>query len=456
MHINKVKGAFFLLIISLIAAGIAVYAAVNQQVETRHREQVESDQPDTGEDSGIEEISRAEESEESRETISDTEDKGTDVETQPESNGEAQSQSTEEDLTGQRTAEILSQMTIEEKVAQMFFITPEQLTGADNVTATGDATKAALDRYPVGGLVYFAKNLQTPEQTRSMLQGAQDYVMQTRGLPLFIGVDEEGGRVLRVGSNSAFDVEKIQAMGVLAEQNDTEVIHTAASTIGTYLSDLGFNVDFAPDTDVITNEANQVIGDRSFGSDPNVVADMAWAYREGLHEHGILACYKHFPGHGGTVEDSHNGYAYSYKTLEELKEIELVPFQSGCDKGIDFIMVSHVSTPNITGSDIPATLSRQIVTDVLRQEMGYQGIIITDSLNMGAVSEHYSPQEAAVMAVQAGCDMLLMSDYFELSYNAVLDAVADGRIREEDIDASVSRIIETKLGLMESVRELEQ
>lgn len=157
MHINKVKGAFFLLIISLIAAGIAVYAAVNQQVETRHREQVESDQPDTGEDSGIEEISRAEESEESRETISDTEDKGTDVETQPESNGEVQSQITEEELTGQRTAEILSQMTIEEKVAQMFFITPEQLTGADNVTATEDSTKAALDRYPVGGLVYFAK-----------------------------------------------------------------------------------------------------------------------------------------------------------------------------------------------------------------------------------------------------------------------------------------------------------
>lgn len=243
-------------------------------------------------------------------------------------------------------------------------------------------------------------------------------------------------------------------MGVLAEQNDTEVIHTAASTIGTYLSDLGFNVDFAPDTDVITNEANQVIGDRSFGSDPSVVADMAWAYRKGLHEHGILACYKHFPGHGGTIEDSHNGYAYSYKTLEELKEIELVPFQSGCDKGIDFIMVSHVSTPNITGSDIPATLSRQIVTDLLRQEMGYQGIIITDSLNMGAVSEHYSPQEAAVMAVQAGCDMLLMSDYFEPSYSAVLDAVADGRIREEDIDASVSRIIEAKL--MESVRESEQ
>ena len=191
-----------------------------------------------------------------------------------------------------------------------------------------------------------------------------------------------------------------------------------------------------------------MIGDRSFGSDPDVVADMAWAYREGLHEHGILACYKHFPGHGGTVEDSHTGYAYSYKTLEELREIELVPFQSGCEKGIDLIMVSHVSTPNITGSDLPATLSSELVTDLLRGEMGYQGIIITDSMNMGAVSEHYSPQDAAVMAVQAGCDMLLMSDFFELSYNAVLDAVMDGRIREEDIDVSVSRIIDAKLKLI--------
>lgn len=431
-----------LFVLTLITAGFVVYAAGSRYRKERHIEKVElddqTDVPMTAQSTENEETSADPESTVLTEepTEGSTEEK-TETETP-----------TEQQLSKQRMAELLSRMTTQEKVAQMFFITPELLTGTENVTAAGDATMAALDRYPVGGLVYFSKNLQTPEQTRDMLQGVQEYATQTQGLPIFLGVDEEGGRVLRVGSNSAFGVPKTEAMGVLAAQQDTEVIRTAADTIGAYLDDLGFNVDFAPDADVITNESNQAIGDRSFGSDPHVVADMAWAYSEGLHQHGILACYKHFPGHGGTVEDTHAGYAYSYKTLDELKEIELVPFQSGCEKGIDFIMVSHVSTPNVTGSDVPATLSGQLVTDLLRQEMGYQGIIITDSMNMGAVSEHYSPGDAAVMAVQAGCDMLLMSDHFEPSYNAVLEAVEDGRIKMEDIDASVSRIIETKMGLM--------
>lgn len=431
-----------LFVLTLITAGFVVYAAGSRYRKEQHIEKVElddqTDVPMTAQSTENEETSADPESTVLTEepTEGSTEEK-TETETP-----------TEQQLSKQRMAELLSRMTTQEKVAQMFFITPELLTGTENVTAAGDATMAALDRYPVGGLVYFSKNLQTPEQTRDMLQGVQEYATQTQGLPIFLGVDEEGGRVLRVGSNSAFGVPKTEAMGVLAAQQDTEVIRTAADTIGAYLDDLGFNVDFAPDADVITNESNQAIGDRSFGSDPHVVADMAWAYSEGLHQHGILACYKHFPGHGGTVEDTHAGYAYSYKTLDELKEIELVPFQSGCEKGIDFIMVSHVSTPNVTGSDVPATLSGQLVTDLLRQEMGYQGIIITDSMNMGAVSEHYSPGDAAVMAVQAGCDMLLMSDHFEPSYNAVLEAVEDGRIKMEDIDASVSRIIETKLGLM--------
>lgn len=143
---------------------------------------------------------------------------------------------------------------------------------------------------------------------------------------------------------------------------------------------------------------------------------------------------------------------YFYKTLDELREIELDPFQSGCEMGIDFIMVFHVSTPNVTGSDLPATLLRDLVTGLLREELGYQGIIMTDSMNMGVVSEHYSPGESAVMAVQAGCDMLLMSDYFDPSYNAGLDAVEDKKIKEEDINTFVLKILETKLELIEEIR----
>ena len=432
-----------LLLLTLTTAGIVVYAVESGQ----KKEKVGLDESingiQTGESAENEENSADQESAVLSETAIETETLvGIATETETETG-----QMTEYEPTRQRAAEFISRMTIEEKVAQMFFITPELLTGTELVTAAGDVTTNAFDRYPVGGLVYFAKNLETPDQTRDMLRDVQEYALQTQEFPVFLGVDEEGGRVLRIASNSVFGVPKTEAMGVLAAQKDTQVIRDAADTIGVYLSDLGFNVNFAPDADVLTNESNQAIGDRSFGSDPHIVADMAWAYTEGLHQHGILACYKHFPGHGGTVEDTHAGYAYSYKTIGELKETELVPFQSGCDRGIDFIMVSHVSIPNVTGGDIPATLSGELVTDLLRQEMGFQGIIITDSMSMGAVSEHYSPGEAAVMAVQAGCDMLLMADHFEPSYNAVLDAVADGEIAEEEIDAYVLRIIEAKLRL---------
>lgn len=352
---------------------------------------------------------------------------------------------TEYVVTDSQIQEILDSLTVEEKVAQMFFVTPESITGIENVTTAGEITWTALQKYPVGGLVYFSQNLVSEEQTREMLSNTQKYAVEKMKLPLFLGVDEEGGRVLRIGNSSGFDVERVAAMGILAQANDTVVIHDAADTIGDYLSDLGFNVDFAPDADVLTNAENRVIGDRSFGTDPDMVADMAWAYREGLHDNGILACYKHFPGHGGTVEDSHGGYAYSYKTLEELQVVELVPFRVGCERGIDFIMVSHISVPEVTGSDVPASLSEVLVTDVLRNEMGYRGIIITDSLGMGAVSNHYGSGEAAVMAVQAGCDMLLMPRDFAEAYEAVLDAVKSGTVAEEQIDASVSRIIKGKL-----------
>ena len=204
-------------------------------------------------------------------------------------------------------------MSLEEKVAQLFFITPEALTGFQTVTAAGETTKAALDRYPVGGLVYFSQNLLSPTQTKEMLSTIQDYMTEKQGFPIFLGVDEEGGRVLRIGNKKAFEVERIEAMGELAKQQDLQVIEQAGATIGAYLSDLGFTVDFAPDADVITNRENQVIGDRSFGTNPQVVADMAWAFCKGLHTKHIFATYKHFPGHGGTTEDSHTGYAFSYK-----------------------------------------------------------------------------------------------------------------------------------------------
>ena len=365
----------------------------------------------------------------------------------------------EEELLDLQIKEILFSMTLEQKVAQIFFVAPESLVDSDPVVETDEAFAAALEEYPVGGVVYFAKNLVDTQQTAQMLADVQQYYESTQGLSLFLAVDEEGGRVRRIGKNECFGVETVEAMGTLAKKEDTEVIFEAADTIGSYLKVLGFNVDFAPDADVITNSKNTVIGDRSFGTDPKLVSDMAGRFSDGLHNNGILSCYKHFPGHGGTVEDSHTGAAYTYKTKEELLAKELIPFINAEENGVDFVMVAHICVPEVSKEesvptlpgveqeikDIPATFSKILVTDILRNEMGYQGIIITDSLSMGAIIDYYDENEAAVYAFLAGCDMLLMPKNFHGAYEAVLSAVKEGRITEERLDESVYRIIKKKL-----------
>ena len=387
---------------------------------------------------------------EDTEILEITEDKetesGTYENTEPEEENELVNKTENQEIeTADKVEVILQEMTLEEKVAQLFFITPEALTDVSVVTAAGDATKTALQEYPVGGLVYFKQNLIEPKQTKQMLKATQEMAMETCGFPIFLGVDEEGGRVLRIGSNSAFGVEKVEAMGTLANEGNPDIIYDASDTIGAYLSELGFNVDFAPDADVLTNSENQVIGDRSFGIEPNSVAQLSWEYVKGLHNNNILATYKHFPGHGGTTEDSHTGKAYLYKSLNELRETELVPFQDGAEKGVDFIMVSHVSVPEVIGDETPTSLSEIMITDTLRNEFNYEGIIITDSMGMNAVSGYYSPKEAAVKAILAGNDMLLMPADFKSAYKGVIQAVNEGEITQQRIDESVRRILTAKL-----------
>lgn len=343
--------------------------------------------------------------------------------------------------------EMLGEMTLEEKVCQLFMVTPEALTGVGTVTQAGTATQEAVNAYPVGGVIYFSQNLQDPDQTRTMLENTQRYAMERTGIPIFLSVDEEGGQVARVGSNPAFGVEKIGNMSDVGSRGDTQEAYEIGSTIGTYLSDLGFNMDAAPDTDVLTNPENQVVKYRSFGSDPELVARMAAAELKGLNDQGIIGMYKHFPGHGGTTADSHEGYAYVDDTQEELKSGAFIPFQDGIDNGIQVIMVSHISCPNVTGDNTPATLSEMMITDILRGEMGFDGMVITDALNMGAITAQYSSSEAAVAALNAGADMLLMPEDFQSAYKGVLSAVESGTVSEARIDESVRRILEVKVSL---------
>lgn len=344
----------------------------------------------------------------------------------------------------QAAMDFVSTMTLEQKIAQMFVITPQALTGYANVTASGDTTKTCYQQKPVGGIIYLEENLLGSEQTTKMLTDMQVIAKETTGLPAFLSVDEEGGSVTRIAKNEAFGVNDVGNMSEIGAAGDVSKAEQAGSTIGTYLKQLGFNVDFAPVADVLTNPDNTVIGTRSFGSDPQVVSDMVSAELKGLQSQGIYGVVKHFPGHGGTVGDSHKEAVSLDKSLEELMASELLPFQRAVQDGVSFVMVGHISVPAVVGDDTPASLSQMMVSSVLREQLGYDGIVITDAMNMAAITNTYTADQAAVMAVNAGVDMILMPQDYDTAYNGLLKAIQEGTISEERINESVVRIVKVK------------
>ncbi|MDE6890290.1 MAG: beta-N-acetylhexosaminidase, partial [Lachnospiraceae bacterium] len=270
-----------------------------------------------------------------------------------------------------------------------------------------------------------------------MLQNTQGF----KG-PMFLAVDEEGGIVSRVAESGL--AENVGSAAEIAASGDAQRARNAGTAIGGYLSKYGFNVDFAPVADVI-EEGNAFIGERSFGSDTNQTASMAAAFVEGLQSNKVSACMKHFPGIGDTTEDMHDGKVISEKTIESFMEKDFPVYQAGIAAGTDFIMVSHLSVPNVTGDDTPASLSEKMITEILRGQLGYQGIVITDAMDMKAITDFYEPGEAAVRAILAGADMILMPDDFEAAYNGVLEAVNNGTLSQARIDESLQRIFRVKL-----------
>lgn len=350
----------------------------------------------------------------------------------------------EDELTLQ-AREIVDQMTLEQQVDQLFFVTPEALTGVDIATAAGETTHNALKEHTVGGIILMGQNIVDPEQLTTMTKNLQSYSEEEISLPLFIAVDEEGGRVLRIASNSSFDLKETPPMAEIGETDDSANAYEAGNYIGTYLKDYGVNVDFAPDADVITESENKVIGDRSFGKNPDMVAEYAVQYINGLHDAGVVGCPKHYPGHGGTKEDTHSSFAYNNDTWSELEESELVPFIALINNGCDMMMVSHVSLPEVTGDDIPASMSGILITNKLRLELLYTGIVITDSINMGAIANKYDVDEASVEALKAGVDMILLSKGFDKAYEGVMTAISEGTLSEERIAESATRVVRRKL-----------
>lgn len=339
---------------------------------------------------------------------------------------------------------ILAEMTLEEKVAQMFFITPEALTEVDLVTEAGNTTEAAFSEYPVGGIIYFGQNMESREQVSAMLRRMQDISEKQMNIPIFLATDEEGGRVSRLYGGAITDIPYVGDMYSVGKSEDSSEAYQVGRTIGSYMKELNFNVDFAPVADIYSNPENTVIGDRAFGSTAELVSEMVPMAVKGLQSEGVLATLKHFPGHGDTADDSHNGYASSYKTMEELEQCEFLPFYAGIQSNAAFVMMGHISLPNVLDDETPASLSYEIVTEILREKLQFNGIIITDALNMGAIAQNYSSGEAAVMAVEAGVDMLLMPANFKTAYETLINSVQEGRISEERINESVLRILQTK------------
>lgn len=333
---------------------------------------------------------------------------------------------------------IMDTMTLEEKIYQLFVVTPEALTGSEVVTEAEDRLADDLQHFPVGGIVLFGQNLQTREQTTALISAHQSFSR----IPLFVAVDEEGGTVSRLGGNPNMDVTSFPPMGEIGERNSA---YHVGLTLGSELSALGFNLDFAPVADINSNPKNPVIGDRAFGHDAETVSGLLEACVLGFRESGLMCTLKHFPGHGDTAEDSHLGYAKSDATLDSLRSRELLPFSSGIAAGAPVIMVGHISLPNITGDNTPASLSPVLVTDLLRTELGFTGLIITDAMNMGAIAENHSSGDAAVLAILAGCDLILMPEDLSQAAKALQDAVESGVIPAARIDDSVRRILATKL-----------
>lgn len=345
---------------------------------------------------------------------------------------------TEEELLDEIVEGCISEMSLEDRVAGLFIVTPESLTGVDKVVRAGDSTKEALEKYPVGGLIYFKQNIQSKEQITEMLGNT----VSMSKYPIFLAVDEEGGSVARAAE--ALKLEKTDTAAKIGESGDANQAYETYKEIGTYLTEYGFNLNFAPVADVLTDPENSSIGDRSFGSDADVVSSMVSSSIKGLEEAGVTACMKHFPGQGDADGDTHEGLAVSDRTLEEIKETELKPFAAGMEAGAQMIMVGHFTVPSIDEENVPASLSKKVITNLLREEMGYNGVVITDALNMSAISEYYDSSQAAIMALKAGADMILMPEDFEAAYEGVLAAVKDGTISEARINDSLKRVYRIK------------
>ncbi|MFB7494052.1 glycoside hydrolase family 3 protein [Streptomyces sp. NPDC056161] len=354
---------------------------------------------------------------------------------------------------------LISRMTLEEKVGQLFVMrvyghsatAPDQADIDANLNEIGVRTAAELiAKYRVGGIIYFtwAHNTRDPRQIAELSNGIQRASLdQPRGLPVVIATDQEHGAVCRIGKPATL-FPGAMALGAGGSRADAR---TLGRISGEELRAMGVNQDYSPDADVNVNPANPVIGVRSFGADPDAVAELVAAEVTGYQSAGVAATAKHFPGHGDTAVDSHYGFPVITHSRDQWEELDAVPFRAAIRAGIDSIMTAHIQFPALDDSGDPATLSRPILTGILRGELGYDGVVVTDSLGMEGVRTKYGDDRVPVLALQAGVDQLLNPPTLDVAWNAVLNAVREGELTEARLDESILRVLRLKarLGLFD-------
>jgi len=328
----------------------------------------------------------------------------------------------------------LAQLTLDEKIGQMLF------AGISNTELT-QTDKKLMEQYKVGGIIFFKENLQSSNQILRLLEEITN-INKANPFPLLLGIDEEGGRISRLPK----EIKSLPSSLEVGNSNHVSFAYDIGRILGEELSAFGFNVDFAPVLDINSNPDNPVIGDRSFGSTAEIVSSFGLEAMKGLHSENIISVIKHFPGHGDTDVDSHLALPIINKTKNQLEELELIPFKQAIRQKADAVIIAHILLPKIDAA-YPASLSKKIITDLLRDEMQFDGVVITDDLTMKAITTNYSIEEAVVKSIQAGSDILLIAHDFhniELAAQSIKMALENGEITEEQINASVKRIIRLK------------
>lgn len=341
-------------------------------------------------------------------------------------------------MVEEQVANQISSMSIEDKVAQLFFITPGQLLGKESaVDGAGSAFNDKLNKYQIGGVLLEASNMRDANSLSDMISNIQLMV----GYPMFVGISDEGGE------NSPLIQSRVSENVISSEKEIGASLgdsgaYSAGISIGGEMKMFGLNVDFAPYVDVSLQKGS-VAEQHGFGTDVETTASLTRNFIKGLEDQGIQSAVKYFPSYGDATQDGKNGQVTSQRSKEQLAEGYL-PYQEAIDAGADFVMISHVGLPKLRGDRRPASLSKEVITDIVRDEWGYDGIVITDYMNKSCIYNSYTYAEAAVGAIEAGADMILSVKNFEKSYNGLLDAVKKGTITEERIDESLVRIFRVK------------